>query len=97
MLLSTFEVTTDESGINVAYIAKLLSRDWGLWRTATLNLERTRAWIQSLAAGTRADDSLRVRMTEILDAISREPRTLSWKVRASIGDRVKWYREPEEV
>lgn len=97
-LLSCFEVTADDSaGLNAGHIAEVLGGDWGLWRTATMNLERTRAAI----AGHAVEEDARGRLLNRLDAISRainsQPKTLSWRLRARLGDRVRWYQEPEEV
>ena len=33
----------------------------------------------------------------LLDACNAAPKTLKWKLRAKVGDRVQWYQLPEEV
>lgn len=98
MLLSAFPVTSDDaSGINALYIAGLLSQDWGLWRTATENVRRTRTAIASDVAEAEVRQALESRLDELEQVIESRPRSLAWKVRARIGDRVRWYQEPEEV
>ena len=32
-----------------------------------------------------------------LEAATEGPRSISWKMRAKVGERTKWYEEPEEV
>ena len=32
-----------------------------------------------------------------LARIEQEPKSLAWRLRARVGDRVKWYREVDEV
>ena len=32
-----------------------------------------------------------------LSRIEAEPKTLAWKLRSKIGDRVKWYQEVDDV
>jgi len=32
-----------------------------------------------------------------LRIINEEPKTLSWKLRSKIGDRVKWYQEVDDI
>ncbi len=33
----------------------------------------------------------------LLVAIDAAPKTLGWKARARVGERVRWYETPEEV
>jgi hypothetical protein len=35
------------------------------------------------------------KIEKIIDAIENEPKTLKWKLRAKIGERIKWYQEVE--
>lgn len=88
----------DEDAINVARIAKLCAEDWGLWRTTTLNLEK----LERFASGDpKLDDEQRARLVASADALRRrldaEPKPLAWRLRARIGERVKWYNDVEEV
>jgi hypothetical protein len=98
-LLLTHEVSDHDGAghLNGRRVAELLAADWGLWRTAQLNVERIRQ-----ATGedglTEAEAAL---LTARLDALDRlvedEPKTRAWRLRARVGDRRKWYQEPEEV
>lgn len=74
-------------------IDQMIGEDWGLWRTASETLIRVADYCadrgaEGRAVGDRARD-LRARW-------DRVPKTLKWKMRARIGDRVRWYEEPEE-
>lgn len=84
----------DDEAINVAYLARLTAGDWGLHRTLQLNTERVRHAATDLAV----DAGL---VGERLDAMWRridaQPKSLKWKLRARVGDRVNWYELPEEV
>jgi hypothetical protein len=31
------------------------------------------------------------------EAIEAAPKTTKWKVRARVGDRVRWYEDPDEI
>ena len=33
----------------------------------------------------------------LLDAAASAPKSMKWKLRANVGDRVRWYELPEEV
>ena len=35
--------------------------------------------------------------TLLLDAAASAPKSMKWKLRANVGDRVRWYELPEEV
>jgi hypothetical protein len=37
------------------------------------------------------------RIKELQDSLEATPKTLGWKARASIGERVKWYKDVEEL
>jgi hypothetical protein len=86
---------TDGETINAGRIAALCAADWGLWRTITGNLDTCCA----LAPGYEVPNGAEVeaRLQELLHRIEAEPKTRSWRLRAKIGDRKRWYELPEEV
>jgi hypothetical protein len=90
----------DQDGdvINVGLVASVCAKDWGWWRTLTMNLGKVKQMAMSYEA--LGDDEKR-RVTEQVDAalarIEGEPKSMGWKVRARIGDRKKWYREVGEL
>jgi hypothetical protein len=89
----------DEDGelVNAARVAALCANDWGLWRTITANLEAldTHAETYALSSEERARVSSRIRT--LLERIEAEPKSRGWRMRARIGERVRWYELPEEV
>jgi hypothetical protein len=84
-----------ENGIDVPYIAGLLATDWGWWRTATMVLERVDRYSRELDGFSRKNDA-HDRIRELLGAIEEEPKSRRWKLRARVGDRARWYAQPEE-
>ncbi len=84
----------DDDAMNAAYLARLTSEDWGLYRTLQINIERVRG-----AATELAVDAGRVnqRLDQLWERIEMQPKSLKWKLRARIGDRISWYELPEEV
>lgn len=88
----------DRETLNAARIAKLCAEDWGLWRTATKNLEKLQQFAGSHA---KLDAAQQARLVEQADALHRrldaEPKSLAWRVRARIGERMKWYNDVEDV
>ncbi len=84
----------DDDAINAAYLARLLSQDWGLYRTIQMNTERVRATAKDLAVPS---DTINQRLDELWERIEAHPKSLKWRLRAKVGDRVSWYELPEEV
>ena len=84
----------DDDAINATYLARLTSEDWGLHRTLQLNSGRVREAVRELDV-----DAGRVnqRLDELWVRIDAQPKSLRWKLRARVGDRVSWYELPEEV
>lgn len=89
--------SSDTETINAAHVAGLCGNDWGLWRTVTMNLDK----VAQLAAASDLSPAERARIDEqVGEARQRlhdEPKTLRWKLRARVGDRVKWYQDVEEL
>jgi hypothetical protein len=84
-------------GLDGARVAECCVADWGLWRTATGNLERVAAAMDELQLTPSARDLLSERLQSLRDAIDAAPKSRKWRMRARVGDRVRWYEEPEEV
>jgi hypothetical protein len=88
----------DDHAINLALISRLCARDWGLWRTTTMNLKKVAQMAQGydeLSEGEKARVAAQV--DSALDSIDRELKSIAWKLRSKIGDRVKWYQEVDET
>lgn len=88
---------SDENAINAGYIAKLLANDWGLWRTSKLNVERTSDALSGYGLDPEQRALVENRLADLWSRIEAEPKSTRWKLRARIGDRVRWYEDPEEV
>ena len=76
-------------------VAQVLADDWGWWRTATGVLSKIEAYCGSLPGFTEAS-LLSTRIRALEEWIDAHPKSLRWKARARIGDRVRWYVLPEE-
>lgn len=97
MLLMSYEVTgDDESAIDGARIASLCARDWGLWRTSTENLARLGTALDALNAPAAWLANAKQRLNALSEQVEAEPKSTKWRVRARVGDRVRWYEEPDE-
>jgi hypothetical protein len=85
----------DDGMINAKRVGALCASDWGLWRTTKMNTERTR---QALANGApEVREVAEPRLERLWQAIEDAPKSGRWKMRNRVGDKVRWYEEPEEV
>lgn len=85
-----------ESNIDMGRITSLTSDDWGLYKTVTINIGRVRDYAAS--SGLRHIlDRVEEKLRQLSEAIEKSPKTMKWRLRAIIGERVRWYEEPEEV
>jgi len=87
----------DDDSVNSAQVAELLAADWGLWRTTRQTIETAREGLSSspLSAAERA--LVGERLAVLWERVEAEPKGLRWRSRARLGDRSRWYEEPEEI
>jgi Uncharacterised nucleotidyltransferase len=94
MLDHAIETGDEGEVIEAAYIARLAANDWGFYRTLQVNIERLRAMLDEL----EVDRALvNARLDELWRIIDEAPKPLKWRLRAQVGDRVRWYELPEET
>jgi hypothetical protein len=88
----------DNETINIKYIAGLCSNDWGLWRTTTMNLVKVRNLSHGYSQLT-SEQKVKIdsQVEKALACIELEPKSLAWRLRARVGERVKWYRDVDDV
>jgi hypothetical protein len=83
--------------VDAGRIAELCGRDWGLWRTVTANLADCRRLLGEISIGEADRTRIGERLEEIERAIEHAPKSLRWRARAKVGDRVRWFELPEEI
>ncbi len=84
-------------GIEAEVIAGLCASDWGLWRTCKGTIERCAADVERYELEPAARDVIAGRLRRLWDQIDAAPKTGKWKRRSRLGERKRWYQEPEEV
>jgi hypothetical protein len=84
----------DDDAIDPGYVARLACGDWGLCRTVEINLGKLRHTVDELDVNR---DLVNARIDELWNAIEGQPKPLKWRLRAQVGDRVRWYELPEET
>jgi hypothetical protein len=105
-LLSEYPLAEGDDGgraISLKRITSLTSNDWGWWRTITGNLVH----LNSTADGQLKPGELEFGRAPRFDApaqvavlrraIDAAPKSMKWRMRSQVGDRMTWYQEPEEI
>jgi hypothetical protein len=88
----------DRETINLKRVAKLCAEDWGLWRTVSMNLEKIATLAENYDSLNREHKSrVKSQVGEALRRMEAEPKSMAWRLRARVGDRVKWYKDVDEV
>ncbi len=88
----------DQEVINIKRVAELCAADWGLWRTTTMNLNKVRLLSQGYEQLTPEQKAtVESQVLKAMDRLDQEPKSMAWRLRARVGDRVKWYKDVDEV
>jgi hypothetical protein len=101
-LLAAFPVRDDEEsgGLSPSRLCQIVCEDWGWWRTVSGNLDRIvsldpEARRRLVPQGAPLDP---IAQAEDLRRLADEaPKSLRWRLRSKIGERMRWYELPEEV
>jgi hypothetical protein len=88
---------SDDDAINAAVIAKALASDWGLWRTSRGTVETARARLGESGLDETDQALIDARLARLWERVEAEPKSLRWRSRARVGERARWYEEPEEI
>ncbi|HTK61689.1 MAG TPA: hypothetical protein VL595_04900, partial [Pseudonocardia sp.] len=98
-LLSGVPVSDAPGAISTKRFGEVLAADWGWWRTTTGNLEKLPALLAEspeMVPPQPSFDAL-AQAARLLDVAKSVPKSVKWKLRANVGERVRWYELPEEV
>jgi hypothetical protein len=89
----------DHETINVDLIADLCAKDWGLYTTVSMTIQKLHDFLDEEQVELSAEEAktIKRRLVAIDKAMDAAPKTMTWKMRAKIGTRVRWYEEVEEV
>jgi hypothetical protein len=85
--------------IDTGRFGQVLASDWGWWRTVTGSLAKLPALLEAspdLIPPAAPFDPLAASRA-LLEVAESVPKGVKWRLRANVGDRVRWYELPEEV
>jgi hypothetical protein len=87
----------DSETINLPRLAQICADDWGLWKTVTLNLDKVQNVIDQFLLEPSHKATIVYRLDILRHALQDASKSLRWRMRARVGERVPWYELPEEV
>lgn len=99
-LLVNNDIGDERDGkIGLDRIARLCARNWGLYKTTSINLKRIEDLLlaEDLALNQAERELVLHRIRKIRSVLESRPKTVAWKMRNILGTRVRWYAEVEEV
>jgi len=85
----------DQETLNLNRVAQASARDWGLYKTLNDNLEVMVNFAKIGEFTPLEKSDLTQKLMTIRVYIQAQRKTLRWKLRSLLGDRVAWYDEVE--
>lgn len=95
-ILHDHDLSTSGAGVDLPYMTRLLGTDWGWWRTVTANLELLPSVLPEELDST-SQNRILDQAAALRGAIDDHKKSLAWRMRARVGDRIPWRMDPEEV
>jgi hypothetical protein len=96
-LLCYHDVSEDDSdAINISVVARLCAADWGLWRTSMRNIAKVERALEGYGLQPEQNTAITDRLTRLRVRVNATSKSTGWRIRNRIGDRVRWYNQPEE-
>ncbi len=81
--------------INGRYLASLCSDEWGIYKTFSVNIANILNALPQYKLDEKDRGLVSSRLKALSNMIEKEPKTLRWKLRAKVGEKVQWYELPE--
>lgn len=96
-LLNDHEISNSDAPemINGKYLAKLCSEEWGMYKTFSVNLGNIMSALGQYKLEPENERTVRKRIEELTTLMENEPKSMAWKLRARVGEKVQWYELPE--
>ncbi len=100
VLLATHPVVSGSGTaeeLNSGQISSLLGKDWGFHHTAVRNLERVRDGRDTdVHLGGGLDQLVIKRIDQLMNAVEKHAKSLTWRLRDKVGERVQWWQDVDE-
>jgi hypothetical protein len=89
--------TTDVETVNVDRIVEICSQDWGFYTSIRKNMDRIPGILAKFDLLSEQIDHILSRLNELAQMMDKAPKSIAWKLRAKIGEKVRWYEQPEDA
>jgi hypothetical protein len=86
----------EHENIDLGRFTDVLGKDWGFEHTVRLNLGKLREYVADRELPGELGATIDARIGALLAALGSGRKTVGWKLRAQVGERVRWYELPEE-
>lgn len=96
-LLVDLPLSEKHTEIEKERIISFTSSDWGIYRTVSQNLDKTKLLLPELGLPINESDHIMEKLSSLKKTIEESPKSLGWKMRAKVGEKVKWYELPEST
>jgi Fic family protein len=87
----------DDASLDLLYIAEACSNDWGLYQDITTNLDIALAMVDDYGLTESQQDRVYARLAAIKESVESASKSIRWRLRATVGERVAWRREIEDT
>ena len=91
------ELVPQANGIETNRITSYTSSNWGIFKTIGINLDKILLMLSDISI---PEDDKRIaaeRAWRLKKMIDDAPKSLAWRMRAAIGERMRWYEIPERT
>jgi hypothetical protein len=90
-------VGDDAEIIDLRMVTQICRNDWGWYKTVTLNINKVLSLVDDYLEPGPTRDLVVNRLEKVQEALEKAPKTLKWKLRSIVGERVRWYELPEDM
>jgi hypothetical protein len=87
----------DLAELDVSRILDVTHSDWGFEHTIHRTLSALQERLGELGLSADAAATVSERAAELRAALDAAPKSTAWKLRARVGERMRWYAVPEEA
>jgi hypothetical protein len=87
----------DDASLDLLHIAEVCSHDWGLYQDITTNIDIALAMVDDYGLTESQQDRVYARLAAIKESVESASKSIRWRLRATVGERVAWRREIEET
>jgi hypothetical protein len=86
-----------EGGIDLARLTEVTRGDWGFEHTIRKTLAEVDAAVEGSGLTAGEAGVVTATIATLTAALDAAPKSQRWRIRARVGERVRWYNEPEEA